>query len=171
MDDSQNAFRDAVGKLSRRWLEAGLPSRQGLDVSARKLEHLREHLNVQGLWACSPSMVTATLDDGLGQGLAVIETFATAIGMRLIRLGLMQTPEAIIDACRRHQPDFLGLTILQFDTEDHLISIASRLPRKTRIVAGGPVFAGDPDFADRTGTHYAAKNVADFLQFMLVAVC
>ena len=109
-------------------------------------------------------MVTATLDDGLGQGLAIIEKYAVAVGIRLIPLGLMQTPEAVIDACRRHQPDFLGLTILQFDTEDDLTCIANHLPRKTRIVAGGPVFAGDPDFAGRTGTHYAAKNVADFLR-------
>jgi hypothetical protein len=79
----------------------------------------------------------------------------------------MQTPEAVMDACRLYQPDFLGLTILQFDTEDDLTCIASHLPGKTRIVAGGPVFSGDPDFAGRTGTHFAAKNVAFFLRYML----
>jgi methylmalonyl-CoA mutase cobalamin-binding subunit len=167
MDSSANTLREALDRLARQWLAAGLPSRQGLDEAACKLERLRQRLNVQGIWEHPPCMVTATLDDGLGQGLAVIEKYATVIGMRLISLGLMQTSTVIIDACRRHQADYLGLTILQFDTEDDLTHIANHLPRKTRIVAGGPVFTGDPDFADRTGTHHAAKNVADFLRFML----
>lgn len=170
MHHPQHAFRKAVDRLAGHWLATGLPSRQGLDEAADKLERMRERLNVRGIWEQPPSMLTATLDDGLGQGLAVIEKYAVAIGLRLIRLGLMQTPEAIIDACRRHQPDYLGLTILQFDTEDDLACIAKSLPRKTRIVAGGPVFAGDPGFSGRTGTHFAAKNVAAFLQFMLDAV-
>lgn len=171
MNDPQHAFRDAVDSLASQWLSAGLPSRQGLDEAAWTLERLRERLGVHSLWEDPPCMVTATLDDGLGQGLAVIEKYAVAIGIRLIPLGLMQPPAAIIDACHRHRPDFLGLTILQFDTEDDLTCIANNLPRKTRIVAGGPVFAGDLDFAGRTGTHYAAKNVAAFLRFMLDANC
>ncbi len=167
MEDANLVFRVAVGRLARQWMASGLPSRQVLDEAAGKLAHLRKRLKVSGIWVQPPSMVTATLDDGLGQGLAVIEQYAVAIGIRLVSLGLMQRTEAVIEACRRHQPDFLGLTILQFDTEDDLRRIANHLPRKTRIVAGGPVFGGDPDFADRTGTHYAAKNVADFLRFML----
>jgi methylmalonyl-CoA mutase cobalamin-binding subunit len=171
MDDAYKVFRAAVGSLADQWITTGLPSRQGLDEAAGSLACLRERLKVSGIRDQSPSMVTATLDDGLGQGLAIIEKYALAVGIRLIPLGLMQSPEAVIDACRRHQPDYLGLTILQFDTEADLTCIAHHLPRKTRIVAGGPVFAGDPDFADRTGTHYAAKNVAYFLKFMLDAVC
>ena len=171
MNDQRNTFFNAVDRLAKRWLAEGLPSRQRLDETASELERLREHLGVRGIWQHPPFMVTATLDDGMGQGLAIIEKFAALIGIRLISLGLMQSPEAIIDACRRHQPDYLGLTILQFDTEEDLTSISKNLPWKTRIVAGGPVFAGDPDFAGRTGTHYAAKNVADFLRFMLDAVC
>lgn len=167
MDEAYSAFRAAVGSFANRWIATGLPSRQGLDEAAGNLECLRERLKVNGIWDQSPSMVTATLDDGLGQGLAIIEKYAVAVGIRLIRLGLMQTPEAVMDACRLYQPDFLGLTVLQFDTEDDLICIANHLPRKTRIVAGGPVFSGDPDFAGRTGTHFAAKNVAVFLRYLL----
>lgn len=167
VDESQKTFRCAVGRLADDWLSAGLPSRQSLDEAAAELARLRGHLKVHGIVNPAPSMLTATLDDGIGQGLAVIETFADAIGIRLTRLGLQQTPAVIIDACRRNRPDFLGLTVLQFDSEDDLACIANRLPRATRIVAGGPVFSGDPDFARRTGTHYAAKNVADFLRFML----
>lgn len=171
MEEAYKAFRAAVGSLANQWIETGLPSRQGLDEAAGNLACLRERLKVNGICDQSPSMVTATLDDGLGQGLAIIENYAVAVGIRLIPLGLMQTPEAVIGACRRHHPDYLGLTILQFDTEDDLTCIANHLPRKTRIVAGGPVFAGDPDFAGRTGTHYAAKTVAHFLKFMLDGVC
>ena len=167
MDVAIIDFRVAVGRLASQWLATGLPSRQALDEAAGNLECLRKRLKVNGIWDQPPSMVTATLDDGLGQGLAVIEKYAVAVGIRLVSLGLMQRAEAVIEACRHHQPDFLGLTILQFDSEDDLRCIANHLPRKTRIVAGGPVFDGDPDFADRTGTHYAAKNVADFLRYML----
>jgi hypothetical protein len=166
-ENSLHAFREAVGNLSGLWLETALPSRQGLDEAALKLKRLREGLQVQGIWENPPTMVTATLDDGLGQGLAIIEKYAVVIGIRLISLGLMQTPGAVMVACRRHRPEFLGLTILQFDTEADLTAIAKNLPTETRIVAGGPVFKGDPDFAGRTGTHYAANNVADFLRFML----
>ena len=132
-----------------------------------ELDRLREKLKVCGIWENAPSMLTATLDDGLGQGLAIIERFASAIGIRLISLGVMQSPAVIVEACRQHRPEYLGLTILQFDSEDNLAYIASAIPGKTRIVAGGPVFIGDPGFAGRTGTHHAAKNVASFLRIML----
>jgi methylmalonyl-CoA mutase cobalamin-binding subunit len=171
MNTPHMVFREAVGRLADEWLASGLPSRQGLDEAAGNLARLRERLTLHGIWEDPPCMVTATLDDGLGQGLAVIEKYALLIGLRLVRLGLMQTPEAIVEACRRHQPDYLGLTILQLDTEDDLTGIANRLPRQTRIVAGGPVFAGDPDFAGRTGIHYAARNVAAFLRFMVDEAC
>jgi methylmalonyl-CoA mutase cobalamin-binding subunit len=166
-DSPYQALRGAVQQLVDNWCAFGLPSRQNIDAAFKRLNGLRERLDVPGLWERSPTMLTATLDDGIGQGLAVIENGAAAIGIHLISLGLMRSPEAISDACRRHQPDWLGVTVLQFDTEDDLKWIAQRLPRRTRIVAGGPVFSGDPDFAHRTGVFYAARNVADFLRFML----
>ena len=160
-------LREAAHKLADHWQASGLPSRQELDAAFENLNHLRKRLNVPGLWKRSPTMVTATLDDGIGQGLTVVENCAAAIGIQLISLGVMQKLETICDACRRHQPEWLGVTVLQFDTEDELKWIAQQLPCQTRIVAGGPVFTGDPDFAHRTGVYYAARNVADFLQFML----
>lgn len=167
MEESYLEFRCAVSHLAERWLINGLPSRQGLEEAAVELDRLREKLKVCGIWENAPSMLTATLDDGLGQGLAIIERFASAIGIRLISLGVMQSPAVIVEACRQHRPEYLGLTILQFDSEDNLAYIASAIPGKTRIVAGGPVFSGDPGFAGRTGTHHAAKNVASFLRIML----
>lgn len=168
MSDGVETFRNAVSQLAREWQHTGLPSRQTLDQSADALAEKRRALSAPGIWNDrSPVMVTATLDDGLGQGLSIIEKFAEAIGIRIIRLGLMQSAGAVIDACRRHQPDYLGMTVLQFDTEDELFEIARALPEKTRIVAGGPVFTGDPEFAGRAGVHYAARHVADFLLFMV----
>jgi len=167
MNDAYKIFRDAVRETADGWLADGLPSRQVLEESAARLLRLRQKLQIPGLWEHPPCMVTATLDDGLGQGLAIIEQFADAIGVRLVSLGLLQPEAAIVNACRDEKPDFLGMTILQFDTEETLTTIAGQLPQKTRIVAGGPAFTGDPDFADRTGTHYAARNVAAFLRFML----
>ena len=167
MDPSIKAFREVIKQFADNWLSEGLPSKKKLDEVAQGLNQQRCKLSISGIWVYPPTLTTATIDDGLGQGLAVIEAFAKAIGMEIIRLGLMKQPEEIIVECRRHPPDFLGLTILQFDTEEDLRFISQNLPKQTRIVAGGPVFKSDPDFARRTGTHYAAKNVPDFLQFML----
>ena len=167
MEDPTTTFRDAVHRLADRWHADGLPSRQVLDETALKLDRLRINLGVRGLWERSPTMVTATLDDGLGQGVAIIEAFARAIGMRVKFLGLLQSREAVIGACRHEPPDYLGLTVLQFDTEDDLRYIVDHLPSQVTIIAGGPVFSGDPDFARRTGTHQAARDVAAFLRIML----
>jgi methylmalonyl-CoA mutase cobalamin-binding subunit len=165
--DQKLIFRDKVAGLSTQWCATGLPAGRALDDVAANLNRLREALKVKGLWETPPAMVTATLDDGIGQGLSIIEKFAAAIGMQLVPLGLMQTPQRIVDVCRQHEPEWLGLTILQFDTEDDVKFIAERLPRKTSIVAGGPVFSGDLEFARRTGVHHWAKNVAYFMQLML----
>lgn len=167
MDDPVGAYRSAVSRLAERWLADGLPSHAQLYRAADELDGLRGQLGIEGLWAAAPSMVTATLDDALGQGLAVIERFARTIGVRIHSLGLMPPPDVIIRTCRRYRPTLLGLTVLQFDSEADLSIIAEHLPARTRIVAGGPVFAGDPDFARRTGVHFAAGDVAAFLKYMV----
>ena len=167
MDLSIEAFREVVKQLADKWLSDGLQSKEMLDEAARKLDEQRRQSAIPGIWAHPPTLATVTLDDGLGRGLAVIEAFAKAIGMEIIRLGLLKKPEEIIADCLRYQPDFLGLTVLQFDTEEDLRLISQNLPQQTRIVAGGPVFNSDPDFAQRTETHYTAKNAADFLRLML----
>lgn len=167
MEDPYSKYRIEVSRIADQWLADGLPSRQALLEAAEAIDHLRERLGIGGMWENAPCMVTVTIDDGLGQGIAVIERFAKAIGIRVISLGLLQTPATIIDACRQHRPNYLGLTILQFDSEAELSVIARNVPESTRIVAGGPVFSGDPDFARRTGTHFAAKNVAHFLRYMV----
>jgi methanogenic corrinoid protein MtbC1 len=112
-------------------------------------------------------MITATIDDGLGHGLEVIRMFSEAAGLEIIDLGVLVTPEKIIAECKKNQPDLLGLTVLQFDSEENILKISKNLPSKTKIIAGGPVFKADQRFARRTGIHFAAKNVAYFIRFLL----
>lgn len=119
------------------------------------------------LWDNPPLMITATLDDGLGQGLEIIRMFSETAGLEIIDLGLLVTPEKIITACEKNNPDLLGLTVLQFDSEEDILMISRNLSSKTKIIAGGPVFTADPEFARRTGIHFTAKNVAYFIRFLL----
>lgn len=121
----------------------------------------------EGLWPSPPHLVTATLDDGWGHGLEVIEACAKAAGVRITALGLLQPAERIIETCRQFQPDLLGLTVLQFDSEDALSQIAAQLPPQTRLVCGGPPFQIDEELAQRTGVTFVARSVADFLAYLL----
>jgi methanogenic corrinoid protein MtbC1 len=119
------------------------------------------------LWGNPPLMITATLDDGLGQGLEIIRMFSETAGIEIIDLGLLVTADKIITACKKNNPDLLGLTVLQFDSEKDILMISKNLPSKTKIIAGGPVFTADPGFARRAGIHFTAKNVAYFIRFLL----
>jgi len=144
-----------------------LPSRSGLEKAAEDLREWKRKTGVSGLWDNPPLMMTATLDDGLGHGLEVIRMFSEAAGLDIIELGLLATPEKIITACKKHKPDLLGLTVLQFDSEENILMISRNLPSKTKIIAGGPVFLADPGFARRTGIHFTAKNITYFIRFLL----
>jgi methylmalonyl-CoA mutase cobalamin-binding subunit len=144
-----------------------LPSRSQLEKAAGELRKWKVKAGSSGLWDIPPLMLTATLDDGLGQGLEVIRMFSETAGLEIIELGLLVTPEKIITACKKYKPDLLGLTVLQFDSEEDILMISKNLPSKTKIIAGGPVFTADRGFARRTGVHFTAKNVADFIRFLL----
>jgi hypothetical protein len=61
----------------------------------------------------------------------------------------------------------LGLTVLQFDSEEMLIEIRRGISPDIKIIAGGPVFAADSDFAERVGVDFVAKNVAAYLGYLL----
>ncbi|MEW6261261.1 MAG: cobalamin-dependent protein [Thermodesulfobacteriota bacterium] len=135
---------------------------------ADELDHQRSVLHAPGLWAVAPVLVTATIDDGIGQGISIIGRFAEAVGIVVKPLGLMQSVDTIVEACLHLQPNFLGLTVLQFDSEPIVAEIASRIPEKTRLICGGPVFRVDPEFAQRTGVHAAALHVGDFLDILLM---
>ncbi len=119
------------------------------------------------LWEKPPLLITATLDDGWGHGIQLIQHFADAAGVKVISLGLLQDVETIVAACQTQKPNLLGLTVLQFDTEEQLSHISRTKPKYTQIVAGGPVFSADPDLAKRTGVDFVAGNAADFWRFLL----
>lgn len=147
--------------------DQGRPSRQDLIETAASVTRWRREQDIGGLWEAAPLMATATLDDAFGHGLELIHRFAEAAGLRLMALGTMQTTATVAAACRRHRPALLGLTVLQFDTEEALTTIRADIPETTRIVAGGPVFAADPDLAARAGIDFVARDAAAFWEYLL----
>jgi methylmalonyl-CoA mutase cobalamin-binding subunit len=143
------------------------PTRESYLNAARELTAWRSERGHSGLWEPPPLMVTATIDDGWGHGLEVIEKLAQAAGVKIHSLGLLQSPESIVNACLELSPRLLGLTVLQLDSDDWVADIVRGLPPSTLLVAGGPAFQYDEDFARRTGTHVVVKNGAAFLQFLV----
>jgi hypothetical protein len=141
-------------------------SSQWMEAAKNLLEWKRAN-SAAGLWVEAPAMLTATLDDGLGQGLAVIEAWAKVLGLVVRRIGLLAEPQDIVAACIEQKPRILGLTVLRNDMEEALIQVASCLPAHTLLVAGGPAFAANPDLADEAKVDCAAKNAGTFVRFLL----
>lgn len=160
-------LRDKLSALSRTWGREGLPSRQQVENICINMSDWKKCHDVPGLWQPAPCLLTATLDDAMGLGLDIIEAYAALAGMEVIRLGLLQKKEDIVAACRARQPEFVGLTVLQFDTEDDLAHVGKNLPENTQVIAGGPVFAYDPDFAKRCGITFVAGHVGHFIDYLL----
>lgn len=160
-------MRDRLTDLLQQWSRRGKQSREDYFSMARELEALRRQSEWGGLWPQPPSMITATLDDGWGHGLDIIEALAASVGVAVHSLGVLQAPATIVQACRERQPDLLGLTVLQFDSDDALIHITRSLPPGTTLIAGGAAYRFDPEFAERTGTHAVARDGIAFLRFLL----
>ena len=167
MDAAAGRLKEKLERFSREWMQKGLPSRQELERVADELTIWKNKLNINGLWDIRPLMITATLDDGLGQGLQIIQRYAQVLGLDVTPLGLLQKPENIIAACHRYNPAFLGLTILQLDTEADLCRVGHNIPSSTLLIAGGPVFKFDPEMAQRCNVSYVAGNVAYFVDYLL----
>jgi hypothetical protein len=127
-DPIHNELREKLHHLSQQWMEQGLPTREKLETTVKQLADWKRQHAVQGLWPLRPRMVTATLDDGMGHGLDLIERFAAVLGLSIHHLGLMQRPEPILSACHRMVPEFLGLTVLHPGSEDDLARIGNGLP-------------------------------------------
>ena len=167
MEKQQTSLRQKLTDLLSRWRTEGFPARHGYAEAAKEIIRWKEENGVGGLWKDPPLLVTATIDDGWGHGLQLIETWAAAAGMKIHSLGLMKSSEEILEACRRLNPDFLGMTVLQFDSEEIVAEIAQTLPERTRLIAGGPVFRYDPELAKRAGVHMVAKHAAEFLSYIM----
>ncbi len=160
-------LRDRLTKLATGLLANGRPARTELAAAVADIQAWKTKHQSAGLWPVPPLMVTATIDDAMGHGLDLIHQYADLAGLRVQPLGLLQSAEAIVAACREMEPELLGLTVLQFDSEDDLALIAQGIPVATRIVAGGPIFKADPELAQRAGVHRVAVDAADFLSFLL----
>ncbi|MGD8252492.1 MAG: hypothetical protein PVF20_09265 [Desulfobacterales bacterium] len=161
---SHARFRNRVWAWIQRWDAGPIPSREDYLKAAAALAR---DSGPGGIWEFPPLMVTATIDDGLGHGLDVIEGLARGVGARVHRLGLMKTADWIIDACIQRQPDLLGLTVLQFDSDTDVARVSMAIPQRTTLVAGGASYRYDPGFAERTGTPVVAQNGVEFLKFLL----
>lgn len=160
-------LRQKLRRICDQWIAEGLPSREVLERSADELEQWKQRWQTVGIWPLPPLLATATLDDGIGQGLAIIERYAEVVGLDVERIGLLQQPQTIIDTCHRRQPAFLGLTVLQLDSDDALARIGRSLPEHTRLIAGGPVFAFDSEMAARCNVDFVAADLAHFVDFLL----
>jgi hypothetical protein len=153
--------------LMDQWRQSGLPGRNTLLETAEALRAWKQSAHLQGLWKISPGLATATIDDAWGMGLDIIEAYAEVLGMSVMRIGLEVSSQTIISACHTYRPDYLGMTVLQFDTEEDLCMIGKAIPEKTKIIVGGPIFKSDPDLAKRAGIHFVAKDLPAFLQLFL----
>ena len=159
-------MRDQIEALLTQWKQRK-PTREDYLGAAAQLAACAREPGCSALWPRPPVMLTATLDDGWGHGLEIIQALAAAAGIRVEPLGVLQAPEAVAAACRRKRPELLGLTVLQFDSDDAVRYIAAHLPAVTTLVAGGAAYRYDPDFAERTGTPFVAHSGAAFLRFLL----
>jgi methylmalonyl-CoA mutase cobalamin-binding subunit len=146
--------------------QGAVSSSQWMESARNLLEWKKAH-QPAGLWNLPPLMLTATLDDGLGQGLAVIEAWAQVLGLAVARIGLMAEPEEIVAACAQQKPRILGLTVLRNDMEEALETVACSLPPHTLLVAGGPAFVANPLLAAQAGVDCAAKSAGAFVRFVL----
>ena len=160
-------FFEQLEELCRTWVHNGLPSREQIRNRAEALSDWKEDHQINGLWLHRPTLITATIDDGIGQGIEIINLYGRLLGCEVIPLGLMQKPATIVQRCRQHRPRYLGLTVLQLDSEEDLTEIVAELPPETKLIAGGPAFKYDPEMASRCGVHFVAANVAYFIEFML----
>jgi hypothetical protein len=168
MAQYQGKFLSRLELVLRRWRDQGIPAREELLRLAEELGEYGSACHYEGLWGGHPTplLVTATVDDGWGYGVEIINRYAQAMGLRTHFLGLLQAPETIVDYCQLQAPEWLGLTVLQFDSEEILEWISSRLPDQTRLVLGGPLFKVDPELAGRIGAACVARNIADFVELI-----
>ena len=122
---------------------------------------------IGGLWEHPPQMVTATLDDSIGQGLKMIHCFSDVAGVKVTPLGLMQPPEVIVSTCRQLRPDMLGMTVLQFDSLEMLDEIVDKLSAATQVIVGGSAFRQMSAAQLREKPYRVLSDVAAYVEFLL----
>lgn len=168
MNNSSSLLREKLASLVQQWQGDGLPGRYAFEFIASDLIEWKQTNRISGLWKTPPTMMTATLDDFVGKGIEIIGLFAEIAGIEVTPLGVMQSPETILKECNRQHPSLLGLTVLRTFVFEDLVYIGHNIPSNTLlIVGGGPCLQSDPEIATRANLRFVAKDVKDFIQFML----
>ena len=164
--EEETTLRGQLAATVYAWQE-NPPTRSEVLTCTETLMVWRTRTGADGLWEQPPKMVTATIDDAMGHGLDVIHRVAQMAGIELHPLGLLVPAEKVIAACRRLTPAWLGMTILQFDSEPIIAGIRAALPPSTRLIAGGPLFRADPELAARCGIDTVLADAAAFAAYLL----
>ena len=169
MNRCSSLVREKLSDLVRQWQVDGTPSKYAFEFITSDLFEWKEANSISsGLWPTPPTMITATLDDFVGQGIETIEFFAKFAGMEVTSLGVMQPVETIVEECTERRPTLLGLTVLRTFVFEDLIYIGQNIPSSTLlIVGGGPCLQSEPEIATQANLHLVAKDVKDFIEFML----
>lgn len=149
------------------WRREGLPSWTQAYQSGQALLGWKTEQQIGCLWERPPQLVTATLDDSIGQGLKMIHLFSEVAGVVVRPLGLMQSSEHIITACHNYEPDMLGLTVLQLDTVEMLDHIAENIPDETHVLVGGPAFKLMPAAQLERKPYHVIHDVAAYVELLL----
>ena len=135
--------------------------------TADALVQWRSEKHVPGLWPNPPRMLGATLDDAWGMGIELILKYARVLGVETRFLGTLLSWSEIAAACQENLPDYLGLTVLQVDSEEDLIALRTHTPAAVKIIAGGPAFIVDAELQQRVGIDVVAKDLPAFLRFFI----
>jgi methylmalonyl-CoA mutase cobalamin-binding subunit len=100
--------------------------------------------------------------------LTLIHCFAELAGLTVLPLGLMRTPDIIVNECRRQRPDILGLTVLHDDTEEDLRAlIIPKIPETVRVIVGGPVFKAMTTEVLADKPYRVLNTIPAFLSYLL----
>ena len=165
---NDNRLQTALVRLCNAWEARGLFSRHRLITVGTQMAQWRRDKNIPGLWPRPPVLATATLDDGIGMGLDLIELYAGVAGMRVERWGLLMEPKDLVEKCKTGCPDLLGLTVLREDAMDLLDEgIAPHMAGVTTILAGGPVFRMLPLSEQKEKPYVILPDLSAFVRYVL----
>ena len=163
MNTARDTFRSELRKLAECW-DIKCPPRWTMLKTLEELAEKRIKLSIKTVLDRESLILTATIDDGWGLGLELIHKACDVLGLPYRFLGLLLTPEEIIDACGEVQPNFLGLTILHDSSKNTLHRIVSEVPEDTIVFIGGSNFFEEAFFPRRV---IFVPNVAYFIRFFV----
>ena len=167
LQTSQQSMRPILEEMSRMLHANASWSRAEIFRAGEILQDRKDAMVIKGLWQLPPRMITATLDDAIGQGLQIIHLFSRLAGVNVQSMGLMQPPDKIIDFCRKSSPDILGMTLLQFHSEEILCDIVASLPPQTTTIVGGPIFKSFSRKELNNKDYLVLNDIHLFLEFLL----